>query len=68
MPQQNSDMTVVYTKYLCDVCLKGYMLPFGQRFIKDDEAMFHHQCNNCGHKADYDVSYPTINYIVKKSD
>jgi len=65
MPEQKANMTVVQTQYLCDVCGIGHMIPIDKRFVKDGETMFPHQCNNCGHKANYDVSYPTINYIVK---
>lgn len=62
MPKEPRNMTVVGTKYLCDVCGIGYMIAFDKRFVNEGEILYAHQCSNCGHKANYDVTYPTIDY------
>jgi len=64
MPKEDADMTVVQTKYRCDVCGIGFMIAVLKRFVENNETLFPHQCDNCGHRANYDVSYPTIKYVV----
>lgn len=65
MPEEDKDMTVVQTKYLCDVCGVGYMIPFGKLFVDKEQTWYPHQCDNCDNKVDYVISYPTINYVIK---
>jgi len=62
MPAERVTMDVIGTKDKCDVCGIGYMAAIDKRFVRNDETMFPHQCTNCGHKADYTVSYPTVEF------
>jgi len=62
MPQETVQMDITGTKYLCDLCGVGYMAAIDKRFVNEGETLFPHECNNCGSKVNYSVSYPLINY------